>query len=146
MSFKKDGTFADDQKFVDFHWTDGACPNMGSHTCPFPKACAQDPKTKKWYCCDRRDDAQSVCWKFSESGSGKGTQNCEKNGVASGKTETYTCLAETESCNRMSSPGAICWAKKDNPLDFIPVDILNETLSSMKAAEADAANYGFDPC
>ncbi|KFY46191.1 hypothetical protein V494_00564 [Pseudogymnoascus sp. VKM F-4513 (FW-928)] len=116
--------------------TKNKCPGS-PFACPHPSACAQDPTTGRYFCCDPK----SVCW--------AGRVTCANDGSTfecnSGTKNPWCCTSDAEACTGTTSQINVCWSKLHNVLRDVERATLNETFSSLSAADPEATSWVFNP-
>lgn len=136
--------------------------NTPEHKCEPPQACAREPTTAKWYCCDYEDEN---CWASSST-----CTDTSDDYRCSGRTAHWCCNYELsvstsflsfqslhsmnpnqisiqyrETCTSEDKQINICWSKGQSPLHNISSKTLNDTYSSLSAASPAATSWSFNP-
>ncbi|KAH7092494.1 hypothetical protein FB567DRAFT_545640 [Paraphoma chrysanthemicola] len=89
-----------------------------------------------FYCCNPGD----VCWTTPSVCAGDGsTFTCSRG------SNTWCCLKDQEICTQLSGQINICYSSAKNPLQNTSATLLNQTYSSLSAAQPSASYYSFDP-
>ncbi|RHZ53429.1 uncharacterized protein CDV56_103374 [Aspergillus thermomutatus] len=130
--------------YSDYYFTSNRtqylCPTFSTFQCQPPKACARDPQTGKFYCCDSRDASGNVCWSIP--------QDCATDGstlTCGHGDQIWCCRYQTEECTSKPGQFNICWNKVRSTLGNISEELLQDTYSSLSAATPLASSWVFDP-